>query len=60
MKLSELATLVDGDPELMIEDRYGIPQSVVDIDLGVMQTPAGMAAYVLLETAGDEDGDGDL
>ncbi len=57
MKLSDLVARCDGhDPELMVEDEYGIPHPVTDIDVGVMSTTAGPVSYVLLEPAqGDED-----
>ncbi len=54
--MSELVALCNGsDPVLTIEDRYGIPRDVVDIDHGVMTSPAGVVAYVSLEPAREDD-----
>jgi hypothetical protein len=49
VKLSDLVARCQGDPELMIEDENGIPQPVVDTDLGVMVSALGTVMYVLLE-----------
>ncbi len=57
MKLSELAALHDGDPELMIDGPDGWPIPVTDASLGVMQVPSvGVVPYLLLETVNEEDG----
>jgi hypothetical protein len=56
MKLSELAALVDGDPEVMIDGPDGWPIPVTDADLGVMQVPGvGIVPYLLLEASSEED-----
>jgi hypothetical protein len=56
MKLSELIARCQGDPELAIEDRHGIPRPVVDIDFGVKLSDDGQhGTYVVLESARDED-----
>jgi len=57
MKLSDLIDRCQGfDPELMVEDDYGIPRPITNIDVGVMSTTGGPVSYVLLEPAqGDEN-----
>lgn len=56
MKLSELVDRCTGaDPELVIEDDNGIPRPVTEADLGVRMTNGGPVAYVLLESARDEE-----
>lgn len=56
MNLSDLAGIVDGDPELMIDGPDGWPIPVTSTDLGVMQMPGGdVVPYLLLETSTEED-----
>jgi hypothetical protein len=56
VKLSELAALVDGDPELMLDGPDGWPVPVTSTDLGVMQIPGvGAVPYLLLEASNEED-----
>jgi len=58
MRLSELVERCKGgDPELMIDDRYGMPRQVVETDLGFMLTEDGARPYVLLEIDADLDDD---
>lgn len=59
MKLSDLIkycheTMLD-DPELMIEGQYCVPTLVTDLTQGITASADGMARYVLLERAQDED-----
>lgn len=56
MRLSELAALVDGDPELMIDGPDGIPVPVSSTDVGFMHVPGvGVVPYLLLEIRSEEE-----
>jgi hypothetical protein len=56
VRLSKLAALVDGDPEVMVDGPDGIPIPVTGIDLGAMAIPGvGVVPYLLLETGTEED-----
>lgn len=56
MRLSELAALVGGDPEVMVDGPDGIPIPVTGADLGAMAIPGvGVVPYLLLEISNEED-----
>lgn len=57
MKLSDLTARFGPDTEVMIEDEYGIPRPVADVDLGVMLGSSGPVGYLLLTADHDADQD---
>lgn len=57
MKLSELSARYGPDTEVMLEDEYGMPRPVADVDTGVMSGPDGHVGYLLLPADHDADTD---
>lgn len=56
MRLSELAALVHGDPEVMVESPDGHPIPVAAADLGAVSVPGvGVVQCLILQARDNEE-----